>query len=612
MISSQKIQDIKNVVCNSLLPKDTKNKHLRSLESLRKKAEDNNIYIGVVGEFSSGKSTLLNSLLNETFFVMKSMQGTTTVPCMIRYGETLELSIFNKDGEHISSKGNCAKLLKKYIPEYYSSLPLSERAGMGFADFFDAGHDRIHLSNLFDILSTSNEYYNEIDYLELKLSSEFLKGGIVMIDTPGIDSLNFNHQKVTERTLKELCDLAMIVSPADHAYSQTLSDFVSEHVLNTLDHIVFVVTKCELIKNPAERESIKKYVCTKCDKELDRDDVKAYLAPTRLDLLTKQLAERDVSDNRIYELPEDDRKTLLQNYVNDMKNCILEISNNREKIIESKFKYLSQDIINALKDELIKSKLEITSELQDLISKRKSTLEDFIAKQPFVTFFELQNTQAIVRLDNWIKAQGQEMILAIHKKIDDSCSMDNPKNTIQKIMNQDNIHALRNKYYEDCFTTFCQIRNIVYESVCNETAKFNESLTHIYGITPTVFTSKANTKGKRKMSYRKRNYNKDGLTTGLFARSRMSVTSVCAEMKGHTKRFLNTEVENLQNYYNNLLEAAIKEYAEEVIKFLNNIEKKHKPTVDRQLAAHNMEEQRLQSNSDSISKSISDIENIIK
>ena len=611
MISSQKIQDIKNVVRNSLLSKNIKDKYLRSLESLRKKAEDNNIYIGVVGEFSSGKSTLLNSLLDETFFVMKSMQGTTTVPCMIRYGETLELSIFNKDGGHISSKGNCAKLLKMYIPNYYYSLPFLEKTNMGFADFFDAGHDRIHLSNLFDILSTSNEYYNEIDYLELKLNSEFLKGGIVMIDTPGIDSLNFNHQKITERTLKDLCDLAMIVSPADHAYSQTLSSFINDHVLNTLDYIVFVVTKCELIKNPAERESIRNYVCKKCDKELERDDVKAYLAPTRLDLLTKHLAERDQSDDRIYELPEDNRKKLLVNYANDMRNCIVEISNNKEKIIESKFGYLSQEIIKALKDEFVKSKLEITSELQNLISQRKVTLMDFIQQQPFTSFFEFQKTQALVRLDNNIKTKGQEVISEIHKHIDSSCSMDNPKDTIQKIMNQDNMHTIRNKYYEICYSTFCQIRSGVYEYICNEIVKFSKTLTNTYGITPPAFVSKTSSKCKRKLLYRRKRYNKDGLTTGLFARSRMTVSSVCSEMKAHTKRFLNAEIDNLQIYYNNLLETAIKEYVEEVVRYLNNIEKKYKTSVDRQLAEHNKKEQLLQSKSNLISKSISDIELLV-
>lgn len=539
------------------------------------------------------------------------MQGTTTVPCMIRYGETLELSIVNKDVGHISSKGNCAKLLKAYIPDYYYSLPFIERTNMRFADFFDSGHDRIHLSKLFDILSTSNEYYNEIDYLELKLNSEFLKGGIVMIDTPGIDSLNFNHQKVTERTLKDLCDLAMIVSPADHAYSQTLSSFISDHVLNTLDYIVFVVTKCELIKNPAERESVKQYVCKKCDKKLERDDVKAYLAPTRLDLLTKHLAERDNSDDRIYELPEDDRKQLLVNFAKDMRNCIVEISNKREKIIESKFGYLSQDIIKALKDELVKSKLEITSELQDLISQRKVSLKDFIQQQPFTSFFELQNTQALVRLDNSIKTKGQEVISEIHKHIDGSCSMDHPKNTIQRIMNQDNIHAIRNKYYEICYSTFCQIRSGVYESIYNEIVKFSKTLTKTYGITPPAFVSKANSKCKRKLSYRRKSYNKDGLTTGLFARSRMSVSSVCSEMKAHTKHFLNAEIDNLQNYYNSLLDTVIKEYVEEVVKYLKNIENKYKTSVDQQLAEHNKKEQLLQSKSNSISKSISDIESLI-
>ena len=261
---------------------------------------------------------------------------------------------------------------------------------------------------------------------------------------------------------------------------------------------------------------------------------------------------------------------------------------------------------------MVKSKLEITSELQDLISQRKVSLKVFIQQQPFTSFLELQNTQALVRLDNNIKTKGQEVISEIHKHIDNSCSMDNPKNSIQRIMNQDNIHTIRNKYYEICYSTFCQIRSGVYESICNEIVNFCKTLTKTYGITPPAFVSKANSKSKRKLSYRKKNYNKDGLTTGLFARSRMSVSSVCSEMKAHTKRFLNAEIDNLQNYYNNLLETAIKEYVEEVVRYLNNIENKYKTSVNQQLAEHNKKELLLQSKSNSISKSISDIELLIQ
>lgn len=83
-------------------------------------------------------------------------------------------------------------------------------------------------------------------------------------------------------------------------------------------------------------------------------------------------------------------------------------------------------------------------------------------------------------------------------------------------------------------------------------------------------------------------------------------------MKAHTKRFLNAEIDNLQNYYNNLLETAIKEYVEEVVRYLNNIENKYKTSVNQQLAEHNKKELLLQSKSNSISKSISDIELLIQ
>lgn len=608
MISSQEIREIKNIVRSCHLSTEVKTMHLRSLETLAKKSEDDNIYIGVVGEFSSGKSTLLNSLLNETFFVMHSLQGTTTVPCMIRFGKSPELSVIKKNGERISSKGNFAKLLKIYTHDYYYSLPFSEKTNIKLADFCGCGHDRRHMSKLFDLISTSNQYYADIDYIELKLNSEFLKGGIVMIDTPGIDSLNKYHQQITEKTLKELCDLAMIVSPADHAYSQTLSNFIEDHVLNTLDHIVFAITKCELINNATERDDIKQYVSTKCDQELGRDDVKAYLAPTRLDLLTKKIVDRDESDKRIFELHEDDRRMLVENYAKDMKDCIQEISGKRSEILESKFKYLAHDIIGALKDELNKSKMEVASEMRELKAHEIEPLEKYIQSLSIDSFLELTKKQKVEKIKSDINKKGHEVLDEIHKFIDAASEMNNPKNSMQNVMNLDEVHSIRREWYERNYASFCEQRNVFYDAISFKMNEICLRLKDVYQIGTASFSSSAHFKAKKEIKYKELKYDMTGLTTGLLKRRRTPKSAICIEMKNHTQQYVNSEIENHQEYYSALMDISVSEYSQEVLKYITAIVKKNRSKVDRLIAEYNEQGSHLQAYADFLSKSISKIE----
>ncbi len=57
----------------------------RLIATIRHRGNDDRLYLGVVGEFSSGKSTFINALLREQFLDSSATEGTTVIPTFIEY-----------------------------------------------------------------------------------------------------------------------------------------------------------------------------------------------------------------------------------------------------------------------------------------------------------------------------------------------------------------------------------------------------------------------------------------------------------------------------------------------------------------------------------------------
>ena len=73
------IKSIGCVIDNLNIPSDKKGLFSRALQRIKERTKDPNIYLGIVGEFSSGKSTLINALIGADLCVTKAIEGTTKV-----------------------------------------------------------------------------------------------------------------------------------------------------------------------------------------------------------------------------------------------------------------------------------------------------------------------------------------------------------------------------------------------------------------------------------------------------------------------------------------------------------------------------------------------------
>lgn len=178
-------QEAKNIIsqiADTVQIIDAQHSLIDECASTQEGFEQEEMVISVVGEFSSGKSCFLNSLLGEKVLTEADMPTTATIT-KLKYCEKPRMIVKFKDNkEKYLPEDNQVDLDPKEFPselkEYTSEL--SKKFG---------GDDH-RVSEL--IKEVICEYPNKI-----------LKEGITIVDTPGVQALVSGHKEMTEEQVKK-------------------------------------------------------------------------------------------------------------------------------------------------------------------------------------------------------------------------------------------------------------------------------------------------------------------------------------------------------------------------------------------------------------------------
>lgn len=101
---SEKIEVYKKLPCAQEIFTDERMAELRhEQEHLQRRMSDERLYVGVVGEFSSGKSTFINALLGLDILKEDILQGTTCAPTLLSYAPAFDVDIVMKQHQEIIS-----------------------------------------------------------------------------------------------------------------------------------------------------------------------------------------------------------------------------------------------------------------------------------------------------------------------------------------------------------------------------------------------------------------------------------------------------------------------------------------------------------------------------
>ena len=86
----------------------------RDISILENRINDENLYLGVIGSFSSGKSTFINSMIHKNLLPTDAVQGTTVAASVLKKADCDDLEIKYLDGT-IKRFSQCSEeLLEKY------------------------------------------------------------------------------------------------------------------------------------------------------------------------------------------------------------------------------------------------------------------------------------------------------------------------------------------------------------------------------------------------------------------------------------------------------------------------------------------------------------------
>ena len=187
--------------------------HAEVFSNLYHDLENGEFSIVVVGEFSAGKSTLLNALMGKRILPSFSNETTAAV----------------------------------------NFLRHSDKAACGEAGkvFYNNGSQEIltdaTLETIMKYVSTKgDEVAKKVEHLDLYLDSDFLKDGVTLVDSPGLNGVADGHREITEaQILKSHASIFLFNS--DHPGSKTDFEFLHD-LQSKVKTIIFVLNKIDEIK----------------------------------------------------------------------------------------------------------------------------------------------------------------------------------------------------------------------------------------------------------------------------------------------------------------------------------------------------------------------------
>jgi GTP-binding protein EngB required for normal cell division len=216
----------------------------RLLRRLAQKLERNAFVLAVVGEFSRGKSSLINALLGRPGLLPTAIEPSTAAVTALSYGRAPRMVVTFEDGTTREEPGT------EDIARYAVGQDLDGRAARAEA----ARAARAALTENIppgDLAPPAAAPATPVRLIDVWLPSPLLRDGVCLVDTPGIGSVNPRHGEATRRFI-DRADAVLFLVNTDPVISQSECDFLA-FLKDYVGRFLFVVTKTDRF-SPRERQ----------------------------------------------------------------------------------------------------------------------------------------------------------------------------------------------------------------------------------------------------------------------------------------------------------------------------------------------------------------------
>jgi ribosome biogenesis GTPase A len=191
---------------------DSDDQLVASLAKLRKRGASNEVTLTVLGEFSAGKTTFINSLVG-TDLLHTGILPTTAKCTYISYGPTAECDVILRNG---------------------STVSISPK---------DAGQ-----------FSAEGSRATEVESVSLRLPSTLLQQGLIVVDTPGVNVNIEAHEALTAQAISQ-SNACVYLMDARQPGKKTTVDFLRQ-VSRNVGKFFFVLNRSDILDAQEQEEAL--------------------------------------------------------------------------------------------------------------------------------------------------------------------------------------------------------------------------------------------------------------------------------------------------------------------------------------------------------------------
>ena len=173
---------------------------------LSRKLERNRFYLTVVGQFKRGKTSFLNALLGAEVLPV-AILPLTSVVTILRYGDHPGAEVVFQSGR---------------------------RATIGVGDLGDYVTEKANPKNV-----------KQVSHVIVSFPSEYLRGGVALVDTPGIGSVYTHNTQVTYDFLPQV-DAAIFVTSPEPPITNTEIEFLAD-LASHVRKVFVILNKTDLL-----------------------------------------------------------------------------------------------------------------------------------------------------------------------------------------------------------------------------------------------------------------------------------------------------------------------------------------------------------------------------
>jgi len=249
--ANQHIEFVSRLIEKNYLSEEACDALTAQMNEVRSRLADPHLYVAVIGEASSGKSTFINALLGDTLLEMGNITATTAAATVIQHGSAISTSIRFQSGNSEAKRTgprNRLEFLAESVDKRSSQVLTFTEADEPITVSGIRGLKKLTVRELIMKVTTEPKITQKIASVNITLPAPFLEEGICIIDTPGTNVDIEDHQQVTQRAVN-FADGVIILTTARSPMPSSLVKMVREE-LDLGEQIlrsVFLITKMDWI-----------------------------------------------------------------------------------------------------------------------------------------------------------------------------------------------------------------------------------------------------------------------------------------------------------------------------------------------------------------------------